>query len=1147
MKCKNCGTELWAGQSICPNCGTRTVPEAQGFQRPGDLPGTPAGAPAPKTPPAQTPQRKKRSRKGGVWVAVIAGVLAASGIAVAVGGLLAGQEKEVAAPPVLLSGSFTDRAITDQASALAAIGDAADTLGIQDVNAELTDCKEDTVSGNTYYRFQQTYQGIPVYGRSVVVAVDESGNSLSLSGNYMATNGNIHTTPTITQQDTEQAIHQYFSEQFNISEFDDISIEKTSENALCVYNMGGSNCLAYRLKVVLPPIGCYEVIVDAQKPDVLCANSLIRYDYRYDDNGQMETVSANGQKATQVFDVYSQDGVYYMADTNRNIELYQLENKKKYYWSWAYLWFANKTVYTGNTFEISWDNTEQPTEYRAEVDALANIQRTYDYYTHELAHKSTDGYGMSTIYLYTNATILDEESQDDLTNNAASGSDIENNVTQICIGRAKSGQNALSGDLDAMAHEYTHAVVKFACGLDGTDEADAINEGYSDIFGELVEKWETGSCNWIQGRRTIYNPSVNGYAKTVSDTNNGGEDFAHGHSTVISHAAYLMSTGVTDASNLQALTAEDIAHLFYETLYTLPVDCTFSQFRSLTQNMAQIMCKQGRLTPEQVQCVSAAFFEVGIAPATILTTKNLDLDVYGADGQLYENYTLYVRHHGGAENKYAGETVAAKGITFPTTGEYELVIEDNINFHNRTSVTVQVTDRGGINQMPVYTECGIPFVDTTLEPIVEPTPEPMPTPPTVSFEWFEQQEHDGWQEYAVITARDAGGNTVWSVTTPGYDITELQRVQEIGTFGDLFIYNESGTITAIDVRTGELRWENDQFGGAQISFTSDENAIYLCGYYGPSFYAIAYAGNTLARIEEFDDGCHWASEIELKDGYVCVRLAPDDPGAPDHVHYVDPVTYEVLPSEGQTGGEQNRETVANLTQLLNQFFAGFAWDNEDISAGIVTDCSFIDDSTVRFDLRVQTKSAHSPDQANILVGTVVIDIRTLKGYIEWNGGDRLPIDLSGSSYVESYMDTLRQYPEYEETSWGKEYTEYTLYDINKDAVPELIVKVANAWRYDVYTYDGQKSTLCGEMSYSLLGNISDLYEYDGNGIMIHTGGMGSERVESIIATQLINGKLNEEKCIASTENMSFDELYSIIETYTWINDFHRISDHTPFN
>ncbi len=1150
--CGKCGSPLDSATGFCPNCDADKihVQQKDPFKVAGDLSpkreqvkyrsvskeatldGKYWEKNSPTWPKRKTP-KKRTGRRVAAVILVLALVIGGAGFAGWKMGWLSLSTSGTAVSEggfALLTGSFTDRKIMNQESALAAIGDVADILGIENVNAEFSECKADTASGNTYYRFYQEYEGIPVYGRSVVVVADEDGEGLSLSGNYVPVL-ELNTGATASQEAINSAIQEYFCEQLGVSKIDDLFVEEISANAMCIYNMGDHSSLAYQLYTEVPHIGCYETLVDAQEPKVLYTYALLQYNYEYEENGAMDNISANGQEIVQSIDVYRNPECYIMADASRNIEVYKLQGK---FW-WGY------SKNTNEMDEISWVSEEELQEYTNEVDALANVQIAYDYFEENLAHHSTDGNGDATIFIFTdwgfaeNATLKDKPIYLD---NACSDSNIDENWTAICIGLTKNKvDNTQSANLDVVAHEYTHAVIKFACNLGDQDETSAINEGISDVFGELVEEWKNGSCDWVHGNRTIYKPSVNGYAETVSDTSNGTEDYAHGHSTVISHAAYLMSTGVSDASNLQALTTEDIAHLFYETLETLPSDCTFSQFRSLTQNMAKIMCEQGRLTQKQVQCVSAAFFEVGITPATMLVAKELALDVYGVDGQLYENYTLYVRHHSDAEKKYAGDTVATEGISFPTTGTYELVIVDNANLDNRTSVTIQVTDDGGIKKMPVYTECGTAPVEFV--------PELMPAP-TVSFE---RLENNG-EEYATITARDISGNTVWSITTPSYPMTELWQLEEIGVFDDLFVYNESGTITAVDVKAGELRWKNSEFGGAQIAFTSDEKGIYLCGYYGPSFYAISFEGITLQRIERFDDVCYWPESIELEADRIRVHLVYDSLaplGYGEHTHYISRDTLQVLPDGGSPERQIGGSSVEELSSLLDEYFGkNFAWNDDDIISGTVSDGRLISNTDVLFDLRVQTKSAEWTHQANALVGTVTISTNTLAGYIEWNDGSRTPFDLSGSSYAESYQTILERYPEYEERSWGKEYTEYALYDIDKNSVPELIVKLANMFEYDVYTYDGQESVLCGEIFDSLLGHTADLYEYGGNGIVIHVGGTGTMRIESIYTQQLVNGKLSDGEYIASTEEISFDELYSILETYTRIKDFYKISDFSPF-
>src|SRR5262249_3640550 len=51
--------------------------------------------------------------------------------------------------------------------------------------------------------------------------------------------------------------------------------------------------------------------------------------------------------------------------------------------------------------------------------------------------------------------------------------------------------------LDIAAHEFTHAVTESEAGLLSLGESGALNEAYSDFFGELVE----GPSSWVIGDR----------------------------------------------------------------------------------------------------------------------------------------------------------------------------------------------------------------------------------------------------------------------------------------------------------------------------------------------------------------------------------------------------------------------------------------------------------------------------------------------------------------------------------------------------------------------------------------------------------------------------------------------------------------------
>lgn len=143
----------------------------------------------------------------------------------------------------------------------------------------------------------------------------------------------------------------------------------------------------------------------------------------------------------------------------------------------------------------------------------------------------------------------------------------------------------------------------------------------------------------------------------------------------------------------------------------------------------------------------------------------------------------------------------------------------------------------------------------------------------VVFDSKYDQANSGGMEYAVISGVDAQGNVLWSYTTERYEATELSRVESIGKRGELYYFNDSGTITTLNIQTGDIVWSNPDFGGANISFAFDiDDNLYVCGYYGPDFCAIGQNGETLRRIEQFDNAYFWPVGITIEESQAVVSF-----------------------------------------------------------------------------------------------------------------------------------------------------------------------------------------------------------------------------------------------------------------------------------
>lgn len=117
---------------------------------------------------------------------------------------------------------------------------------------------------------------------------------------------------------------------------------------------------------------------------------------------------------------------------------------------------------------------------------------------------------------------------------------------------------------------------------------------------------------------------------------------------------------------------------------------------------------------------------------------------------------------------------------------------------------------------------------------------------------------------------------------------------------------------------------------------------------------------------------------------------------------------------------------------------------------------------------------------------------------------------------------------------------YTLYDIDKDGTAELIIKQSGS-RYSVSSFENGECKSCGDI-YSDYGRF---FEYDGNGIISHDGGMGSNHLEYISLYTLSDGEMSSAENIASTESLTYEEISNKCDEYTQLN-FYPINDYTPF-
>ncbi|MBQ8165301.1 MAG: M4 family metallopeptidase [Clostridia bacterium] len=494
--------------------------------------------------------------------------------------------------------------------------------GYKNALSELSVKNNSSINGDSYYRLQQNYKGLPVYGRSVVCAANKSGEITSLTGNLMDVEESINLIPTVSSEQVSQSVKKYLLEQEGYENVDSLNIESLDEEDLCIYNIDGVY-LAYCVNVY-----GYEILVDAHSADFLLGVPTM-FTANDAEIGYMFS-DINREKG---FPVDKIDNYYVMKDVNKGLSVYTFKGQVSKDENGFHSEIADAVV----SEDILFGNTEKEKKlaYENGSQLLLNVIDIQAFFN-ELGFSND-----VNINLYYNDGFDGGE-------NALGGT--SGNLGVVSMGTVMGVDK-----IDVIAHEYTHFVSRRTVDWIGQAENGAINEAMSDIFGELIEaKIQNRKVDWkMYNFRNIAKPQESknpssykgnywGSAELVSKENDYGN--VHKNSTVISHAAYLMWNGIDGSENKKFSTVE-LAELWYRTMLIMPADCDFNSCKQLVILAANSM----ELPKDKINCVVEAFDMVGItgvkndnSAKLYVASSNSKLYVYGGDGTLYDNYTVYI-------------------------------------------------------------------------------------------------------------------------------------------------------------------------------------------------------------------------------------------------------------------------------------------------------------------------------------------------------------------------------------------------------------------------------------------------------------------------------------------------------------------------
>jgi Zn-dependent metalloprotease len=179
-------------------------------------------------------------------------------------------------------------------------------------------------------------------------------------------------------------------------------------------------------------------------------------------------------------------------------------------------------------------------------EAYDYLGATYDYYFSEFGRDSYNGTGGDL-----RAFVRVRSKKDEPMRNAAF---IPDDIDTMVFGEGMT-------KVDVVAHELTHGVTFNSAGLWYMYQSGALNESFSDIFGERIENYAKGAHDWLVGGqipggalRSMADPNLYGDPAHYVDFRSSCSDWGgvHTNSGIQNQAFYLLSQqiGITKAAQI---------------------------------------------------------------------------------------------------------------------------------------------------------------------------------------------------------------------------------------------------------------------------------------------------------------------------------------------------------------------------------------------------------------------------------------------------------------------------------------------------------------------------------------------------------------------------------------------------------------------
>ncbi|MBR6872646.1 MAG: VWA domain-containing protein [Ruminococcus sp.] len=589
--------------------------------------------------------------------------------------------------------------IIDEYAAKQVLGALAYDLGIRDTESEYSFQRKAENQDFEYYTMKQSFNGIEIAGAGITMQVGKDDSELvNTSGKHFNIPEDIELDLVIGYDEAKQIASDYIKQAMRIPE-DKQYLENRGQKIFVISTNVYASC--YEIGCQLSDGREFIIAVDTVSGGIAKLFDNFKF--------VMTSTTLKGQLGDQSISVdMISETDHRLEDTERNIHIHVIEDRA-----------ATPVIKYEDMINIpvySWDPTNK-TPDRSGVDTLANIQKVYDFYKKTFDRDGVDGsYNHVNAYVGVSTVDYGDGDSSNMTNNAGMAGS-----STLYIGTKS--PNEYSSDLDVMGHEFTHGVIASggAVRYAGKNSAmDAINEGFADIFGELIADFNadgeldganslsTPDTDWDIVGRVFSDPKL----KNCADFEEGVTD-CHEGGTLVNGLFYRM---MTDAKP-SYINVSVLANLYYSIIPMFNNSTDFKELRTLIENQALKWNAETNagtagdrhvLTDDMVETIIDAFDYFNY-PEThkYRVVKGGKVIVYDKDEDPYDNYHIaFARPYDKSQVVFETD-VSEKEFVIPgeiPNGYYSVTVTDLANPKNKVRGWILINDNAADQKCREYPE-----------------------------------------------------------------------------------------------------------------------------------------------------------------------------------------------------------------------------------------------------------------------------------------------------------------------------------------------------------------------------------------------------------------------------------------------------------